>query len=162
MNWLDIVIVLIVAVGTFIGMKEGIIKAVLITAGLIVGTVLAGRYYLLLSEQLTFISQPSLAKIAAFAIIFVGMLIIAAVVATVVKWVVSAVMLGWLNHLLGAGIGFVMGTIFCAALLTIWVKFLGGSSPIYNSSLARVLLESFPVALSLLPSEFDSVRSFFM
>jgi membrane protein required for colicin V production len=161
MGWLDIVILVIVVIPTLIGLRVGIIKAVLSVVGVIVGVVLAGRYYAILAEQLSFISQPSLANIAAFAIILIGVMIITSVIASLIKWVVSAVMLGWVNSIGGAVFGFVLGMIFCGALLTIWVKFVGMSEPIYESALAALLLDSFPMVLALLPAEFDSIRSFF-
>lgn len=161
MNWLDIVILIIIVIPTLIGLKVGIIKALLGIVGVVVGVILAGRYYVVLAEHLTFISQPSLARIAAFAIILIVVMIIAAVLASVIKWVASAVMLGWVNRLGGAVFGFVLGMIFCGALLTIWVKFMGISEPIHESSLAALLLDGFPMVLALLPDEFDSVRSFF-
>jgi membrane protein required for colicin V production len=161
MGWLDIVIIVLVAIPTLIGLKVGMIKAVLSVAGVVIGVILAGRYYAVFAEHLTFISQPSLAKIAAFAIILIGVMVIAAVLASLVKWVVSVVMLGWVNHLGGAVFGFVLGIIFCSALLTIWVKFVGISEPLYESALAAFLLDSFPMVLALLPGEFDSIRSFF-
>ena len=40
-------------------------------------------------------------------------------------------------------------------------KYVGISGPVDDSALAALLLDSFPVVLALLPSEFDSVRSFF-
>ena len=161
MNWLDIVILALIVIPTLIGLKVGIIKAVLSVVGVIVGVILAGRYYVAFAEHLTFISQPSLAKIAAFAIILIGLMVIAAVVASLIKWAVSAVMLGWVNRLGGAVFGFVLGAIFCGALLSIWVKFVGISDPVDESALAALLLDTFPMVLALLPAEFDSVRSFF-
>ncbi len=161
MNWLDIIILALIVIPTLIGLKVGIIKAVLSVAGVVVGVILAGRYYGVFAEHLTFISQPNLAQIAAFAIILIGVMIIAAVLASLVKWAVSAVMLGWVNRLGGAVFGFVLGAIFCGALLTIWVQFLGISGPVNDSALAKLLLDSFPMVLALLPGEFDSVRSFF-
>ena len=161
MNWLDIVILVLIVIPTLIGLRVGIIKTVLSVVGVVVGVILAGRYYAVLAEHLAFISQPSLAKIAAFAIILIGVMIIAAVVASLIKWTVSAVMLGWVNRLGGAIFGFILGAIFCGALLTIWVKFVGITEPVYESFLAVLLLDSFPMVLALLPGEFDSVRSFF-
>ncbi len=161
MNWLDIVILVLIVIPTLIGLKIGIIKAVLTVVGVVVGVVLAGRFYGVLAGYLTFISQTSLAKIAAFAIILIVVMIIATVLASLIKWVVSAVMLGWVNRLGGAVLGFVLGAIFCGALLTSWVKFVGISGPIYESALAVLLLDSFPMVLALLPAEFDSIRSFF-
>lgn len=161
MNWLDIVILIIIIIPTLIGLKVGIIKALVTIIGVVVGVILAGRYYVVLAEHLTFISQASLAKIAAFAIILIVVMIIAAVLASLIKWAVSAVMLGWVNRLGGAIFGFLLGAIFCGALLTIWVKFVGMSEPVSESGLAALLLDGFPMVLALLPDEFDSVRSFF-
>lgn len=161
MNWLDIVIIVVVVLATFWGLRIGLIKAALSLAGLIVGVILAGRYYIPLSEQLAFIPQASIAKIAAFAFILIGIMVIAGVLARFLKWTVSILMLGWVNRLGGAVLGFVLGTIFCSALLAIWVKFFGIAGVISKSSLTAILLHYFPMVLALLPDEFDVVRSFF-
>ncbi len=161
MNWLDIVIIVVIAISAFGGLKNGLIKAVLSLAGLIVGVVLAGRYYTPLSEQLTFIPQDNIARIVAFAIILIGVMIIAGVLANLLKWAVSAVMLGWVNRIGGAIFGLVLGAVFCGALLAMWIKFMGIQSIIVESAMANMLLDFFPVVLALLPDEFDTVRSFF-
>lgn len=161
MNWLDIVIIVVIAISAFGGLKNGLIKAVLSLAGLIVGVVLAGRYYTPLSEQLTFIPQDNIARIVAFAIILIGVMIIAGVLANLLKWAVSAVMLGWVNRIGGAVFGLVLGAVFCGALLAMWINFMGIQSIIVESAMTNMLLDFFPVVLALLPDEFDAVRSFF-
>ena len=161
MNWLDIVILVMVAIATFLGLRIGIIKAVLSLAGLIVGIILAGLYYVPLAEQLPFIPQADVAKVVAFAIILIGVMIIASVLAKLLKWAASAVMLGWVNRLGGAAFGLVLGALLCGALLAIWARFLGVAEIISDSSLAVILLDRFPVVLALLPDEFDAIRSFF-
>ena len=161
MNWLDIVIIVLIAIPTLIGLRTGIIKAALSLAGVIVGVILAGRFYAALAGRLTFIPQENVAGIFAFAIILVAVMIIAGVLASVLKWVASAVMLGWVNRLGGAVFGFLLGAVFCAALLAIWVKFLGLVGPVADSGLATILLDRFPAVLALLPEEFNSIRSFF-
>lgn len=160
MNLLDIVIIVILAISVLTGLRIGLIKAVLSLAGLIVGVILAGRYYVPLSEHLAFISQAGVAKVVAFAIILIGVMVIAGVIAGLLKWTASVMMLGWVNRLGGAIFCLVLGAIFCGALLAIWVKFLGAGA-IAGSGLATVLLDRFPLVLALLPSEFDAVRSFF-
>ena len=161
MNWLDIVILVIVAVSTFVGLKSGIIKMALSLAGLIAGIILAGHYYVALAERLTFIPQESIAQAVAFAVILIVVMVIASVLALILKGITSVVMLGWVNHLGGAVFGFVLGAIFCAALLTLWVKFPSASATIRGSILADTLLDRFPAVLALLPGEFDAIRSFF-
>ena len=161
MNSLDIGILVVVAIATFIGLRIGIIKAALSLVGLIVGIILAGHYYTSLAERLTFITQDSIANGVAFAIILIGVMIIASVLTSLLKWAASVVMLGWVNHLGGAVFGLVLGAILCGALLTLWVNFLGAPEIIRESSLAVILLDRFPAVLALLPEEFDAIRSFF-
>ncbi len=161
MNWLDIVIIVAIGIATFIGLRKGIIKAVLSLAGLVVGVVLAGRYYIPFSEQLVFIPQAGLAKVAAFAIIFIGVMVIATVLARLLKRAASAIMLGWANRLGGGILGFVLGAIFCGAFLAMWVKFLGMTGAIAESTIVPILLDRFPRVLALLPEEFDAIRAFF-
>ncbi len=161
MSWLDIVILVIIAIPTLIGLRTGIIKAILSLVGLVVGVILAGRFYAALAERLTFIPQETLAKVVAFVIIMGFVMIIAGVLASVLKWISSIVMLGWVNRLGGAVLGLVLGAIFSSALLAIWVKFLGIEGPIAESGLATLLLDRFPMVLALLPEEFNSIRSFF-
>ena len=161
MNWLDIAILVVAAIAAFLGLKIGIIKAAFSLAGLIVGVILAGRYYAPLSEQLSFIPQAGVAKVIAFAIIIIGIMVIASVLARLLKWIASVVMLGWVNHLGGATLGLLIGAILCSALLATWIKFFGVTGTISESSLAAILLDRFPAVLALLPGEFDAVRSFF-
>ena len=161
MNLLDIVILVVAAITTFLGLRIGIIKAALSLAGLIVGIILAGRYSVPLSEQLAFIPQADVAKVVAFAIILIGVMVIASVLAKLLKWAASAVMLGWVNRLGGATFGLVLGALLCGALLATWARFLGVAEIISDSNLAVILLDRFPAVLALLPDEFDAIRSFF-
>ena len=160
MNWLNIVIIIVLAISTFLGLKTGIIKAVLSLAGLIVGVILAGQLYVPLAEQLSFIPQAGVAEVVAFAFILIGVMVIAIVLARLLKWAASVVMLSWVNHLGGAIFGLTLGAIFCGALLAIWVKWRVGST-ITESIVASILLDKFPLILALLPDEFDAIRSFF-
>ena len=161
MNWLDIVIIVAIAVTTFIGVRIGIIKAVLTLAGVIGGVILAGRYHAPLAQQLTIIPQANVAKIVAFVIILIVVMVIAAVLAWLLKRAVSVVKLGWVNSIGGAVFGLALGAILCSALLAIWVKFLGIQGATAESILTPILLDHFPVVLALLPEEFDAIRSFF-
>ena len=161
MNWLDVLILGLIAVATISGLRTGLIKAVFTLAGVIIGIILAGRLYVPLSGQLNVISQDSIARIVAFVIILGIVMVIAGVLASVLKWIASIVMLGWVNRLGGAVLGFILGVFFCGVLLSIWVKFLGISAPVAESGLSILLLDRLPLALALLPEEFNAIRSFF-
>jgi uncharacterized membrane protein required for colicin V production len=161
MNWLDIIIIIIAGVSTFIGLRAGLIKMVLSLAGLIIGIVLAGSLYMPLAEKLTFIKNDSIAQVMGFAIILIVVMIVAAILAAILKAITSAIMLGWVNTMGGAAVGFIVGVIFSAALLTLWVKFPNSDQVIKGSLFANILLDHFPVVLALLPHEFDAIRNIF-
>ena len=161
MNWLDIVLIVVIGIAAFIGLRKGIIKMALILAGLIVGIVVAGRYYASFSQYLPFISSPTWAKVAAFTIIFIGIMMIAALLARLLESTASAIMMGWANRLVGAILGFILGALFCGVILAVWAKYIGTPGVVAQSQVAPVLLGTFPKVLALLPQDFDSVRSFF-
>ena len=159
MSWVfDIIILVVIAIPTFIGLKIGVVKALLIVVGGIIGIVLAGRY----SDQLGAVfSDEPWASVVAFAVILLAVLIIASIIAKLVKWALSAVLLGWVNRLGGAVLGFILGALFCSAILTMWVKYMEAGDIIEGSALASFLIDGFPIALGLLPASFDEVREFF-
>jgi membrane protein required for colicin V production len=155
MNWLDIVILVALALAAVGGLKIGLIRAALSLAGLILGVVLAGQFYTPFSHLLDAFLQPNVAKVVAFIIILAAVVAAAAVLAIFLKRGASAIKLGWLDHLGGAVFGLMVGAILCGGLLAIWAKFVGSSETITESALAPVLsglLDYFP----------ESVRSFFL
>jgi len=160
MHWLDIVITVAIAIPTVIGLRVGIIKAAFSLAGLIAGIILAGYYYIPLSERLSFISPASMAKIAAFAIILIGVIVIAAVLAWLLRRVTSIMMLGGVERVGGAILGFVLGALLCGALLATYVSFFGETPAINQSNLATILIDCFSTVLPLFPNQFDAIRSF--
>jgi membrane protein required for colicin V production len=161
MNWLDIIILVVLVIAAFMGLRMGLIKAVLLLAGIIVGVVLAGHYSGPLGERLTFISSAGVAKVVAFAVIMLAVLAAAAIAAALLTWAAKVAMLGWVNRLGGAVAGLFLGALFCGALLAMWVHFLGMAQVITDSAIAAILLERLPMVLALLPGEFGGVRSFF-
>jgi len=160
MNWLDIVIIVVLAISVFNGLRTGLIKMLFTVAGIIVGIVLAGRFADDFAGVLTFIPD-NWSKIAAFAIILIAVMVVAWILGTVLSKLISLVLLGWVNRIAGAVLGLFVGAFFMGAILSIWVNYLGPSETIANSALANFLLDKFPIALGLLPSEFDAVRDFF-
>jgi len=159
MNWLDIAIIVAIAIPTVIGLRVGIIKATLSLAGLIAGIILAGYYYIPLSERLPFTSPTSVAKIVAFALILIGVMVITAILASLLIRVASVMMLGWVNHLGGAIFGLVLGALFCGALLAVYIKTFGEAPAIIESPLTTILLDGFSMVLAMFP---EPIRSFFI
>ena len=160
MHWLDILLIVVLIIPVFIGLKQGVIKAALSLAGLIIGVVLASNFYGPFAKVLGFIANEDVANIVAFILILAAVMVITIVLARLLKFIASVTMLGWIDHVGGAIFGFLMGAIFWSALLAVWVKFFG-TVLVTESFLAEALLDKFPLILGLLPSEFDAIRDFF-
>ena len=160
MHWLDIIIAVVLIFPIFTGLKQGLIKAALSLAGLIVGVILASNFYQQLAGALGFIANKDIANVVAFIVVLVVVMIIANVAAALLKATAKVVMLGWVDHLGGAVFGFLMGAMFMGAILAAFVKFFG-TGMVTESWLAAILLDKFPLVLGLLPSEFDAIRDFF-
>ena len=162
MNWLDIVIIILLVIQFFTGLTTGLLRGLLSLIGLVAGIILAGQFYTQLAGALTFIHDERWADVAAFAIILLVVWIIGLLLGSLLHKAVKAVMLGWLDTLLGALLGVVIGAVFIAALLAVWVEFFGGDPVITGSVMATFLLDRFPIVLGLLPGSFgDTVRGFF-
>jgi membrane protein required for colicin V production len=160
---LDWIILVVLVVSAFGGLRRGLIKTVVSLVGLVIGIILAGQFDTALAAKLTFIPQPELARTAAFVIILVGTLVASGWAASLLKTLASRLLLGWADSLGGAVIGLVLGGAFIGALLAMAAKFpffkLEGS--VTSSWLAAILLDKFPLFLAFLPEDFDRVRDFF-
>jgi membrane protein required for colicin V production len=164
MNWLDIVIIVFLAITVITGLSKGLIKTIIPLVGVILGVVLAGRFYGSVADWLsTWLHSPSQANIAGFAIIFIVVVIVALIVASLLSKFLSLLLLGWVDKLGGAVLGFVIGGLVCGAILTIITKynFPGMEGTIHDSNLASFFVNNFNMVLPFLPSEFDSVHQFF-
>jgi membrane protein required for colicin V production len=145
MNWLDIVIIVVVALLGIVGLRQGLIRTVFGIAGLIGGIFLAGRYY----DELAALLFPSSAiwsNIAAYAIIAVSTMVVAGVIGWLIAKLVNFVALGWLDKLVGGILGVVIGALLCTAILAIVVKYYPGMEATINQSIiARFLVGGFPL-----------------
>jgi membrane protein required for colicin V production len=160
MNWLDIVILIYLAVSVISGLVQGLIRTVLSIVGVIVGIFLASHFYIQLGNALTFISNKDTANIVAFIIILLAVMIVAAIIAWLLKSIIKAIKLGWVDKLGGTVLGLILGALSVSAFLAIIVKYTSASF-IVDSKLSGFFLDKFPLILGFLPSEFDSVRNFF-
>ncbi len=157
--------------------------------GLILGVFLAGQFHASLAEKLTFIGSINLARIIAFAIIFLVVLIGASILGAFVRKSLQMVALGWVDRLGGLIGGLLIGWVAVASLTYLLARYVAlpaslpestsgieawlyhwralmqvrqqVSAAIEGSSLAGFFLRTFPFLLHLLPKEFDVVRHFF-
>lgn len=171
MNWVDITIIVVAVIGAYVGWRHGLIRTIFTLVGLIVGVVLAGQW----SEGMAEVFSPSGAQwayIAAFAIIMAIVVVIANIFGKTLQAFFKLIMMGWLDSIGGIIIGFLLGALAIAAVLSSTALYVNdpGAPWRYDSTLvkaigdsvlAEMLIDDFGLLLGLLPAEFDSVKEFF-
>jgi membrane protein required for colicin V production len=159
MNWLDVILLILLGLSTFNGLRRGLVKTVFSIIGVIVGIILASRFYDTVSSWFGF-GDSAIFNIFAFILIVIIAMAAAAFLAKLVKTAVSAILLGWADRAGGAIFGLVVGALLLGALLSLLVR-LFEPAVIADSAVASFLAGKFPFLIALLPSGFDSVRDFF-
>ena len=163
MNWLDIIIIVILVMPAFIGLKRGLVGTVIPMIGIILGVIVAGRSYHHLSGLLdNWLNSEAQIKIVGFIIIFVLFMLCAFLVANMLRKFLSILLLGWVDRIGGLAFGLITGGIIAGAILSLITHFFtSAEDTVSDSALAAFLLDKFPLVLHLLPKEFDAVQKIF-
>ena len=163
MNWLDIVIIVFITIATFSGWRMGIIKGVATLVGMIAGVYLASVYHTQAADAVgAIVENETLATVMGYALIFVIIMMVAFAAGSVLKKMLTLVLLGWVDTLAGAGAGFLVAVIILLALLVPLrnSERLSIGSTIQNSSLASTITNAAPQVEALLPGGFDDLTKF--
>jgi membrane protein required for colicin V production len=118
MNALDIVLLVVGAVLVLIGLLKGFVRLLVMTAALIVAFLLASHFHQGLAERKTILRLSIAAlHLIAFALIFLGVMLVGGLVGWLLRNLVKAAMLGWADRLAGAALGFVAGALAGALIV---------------------------------------------
>ncbi|TET95948.1 MAG: CvpA family protein [Dehalococcoidia bacterium] len=164
MNWLDIVIVLIVAFFAATAFSAGLIRELVTLVSVVVGIVVAGLFYDdLARDVLVFIDNKDTANIVAFLMLLGAIYLAGQLIAIMLKQVAAILLLGWADRLGGALFGLLKGLLVVEVLLIAFVTFdVGLDDAIDDSGLASVFLDAIPVLLLILPNEFEQAVDAFL
>ncbi len=157
MHWIDLLIIAVVAWTTFAAFRAGLIREVVPLLSVIVGAIVASRLYDSLAADLDFVvdHEPT-RKFVAFVAIFVGIVVVGHVVSMAFRTAATLLMLGPLDHLGGAVVGFLKGLFFVQILVFAATSFPvadGVSKAMDDSAFASFFIENLPLMKSLMPGE---------
>jgi len=157
MNWLDIVLLLILAWSVWTSLRKGLTREIVGLASVVLALLLGLWFYGPAGAVFApYLSSRSLANLAGFLVVFCGVLALgAAVNFTLGKfWKVTG--LSFVDHLLGAAFGALRGVLISIALITAIMAFSPGGSPpesVVRSRMAPYVTEAARVCSSLAPYE---------
>ncbi len=119
MNYLDIILVIPLAYGLVQGLRKGLIKEIAGLIAIILGIYLA-RYFSLPASQALIEMTGWAANICtplAYALVFIAVSLSISALSYMLSKIIGAIMLGWLNRLLGAIFGVVKMTLLLSVIL---------------------------------------------
>ncbi len=118
MNWADYVILAVFAVSVLIGLLRGFTREVLGAVGWLLAFIVAFTFTHAVGEWLTpHIATPSVRRAAAFAGLFLSVLLLSSVITFFVGRLVREGALAAADRSLGAGFGLLRGLLVTAALI---------------------------------------------
>jgi len=161
MNWVDIAIVVIIALTTFSSLRAGFIRQAFAVIGFVIGIYAALGYHQGLSASLDAIGNPAVQNAVAFVLILVVVWIAAALVAAMAREVLNAIGLGWADHFVGMMVGLIVGLFIavCFLLLLARIPVPSLSAAVKESSLASYIFLALPYFKQLLPSNLSIFRT---
>lgn len=112
LDWTILAVLLISTVMAFI---HGFLVEVCALAGLVAGIVLAGQYYLEVAPWIRhFVHEDAAAAAIAFLFVAFGVMLAAAILGRVLRWILRSMGLGWADRVAGAAFGLLKGYILVA------------------------------------------------
>ena len=121
MHWVDIIIVIILAVGLGKGLANGFVRGIFGIAALVLGIVIAAANYQEVVNTLFSRLQigADARAILGFLLVFVVVLILVSVVGRIISKALKLASLRWMDRLAGGVLGLVMASLFTGVLLLI-------------------------------------------
>ena len=153
MNWIDVILISILALTTILGVVKGLVKQVFGLLAVIIGLILALGFYSKASRlYLRFLDNEVLAHFLGFLTIFLIVLCLGWVSSySLSKFIKGPLKL--LNNILGGGLGFLKGVLICGVVVFALLVFPISKKALKESALSPACLQMTRAIISLIPKE---------
>jgi uncharacterized membrane protein required for colicin V production len=158
LNWVDAVILAIIAWLVYAAFNAGLIREVITILGAIFAVALAGLFYNELAKDVDVaVKDIETSRVIAFAVIFGAVVLASQLVAMFLKQAATLLFLGIFDSLGGAIFGLLKAFVFIEIALIFAITFetLNLEDDVDGSTLAPFFLDALPVLTRILPDEFQ-------
>ena len=130
MNWLDVVVLAILAVSVALSFRKGLSREVIGLASVVLAILLGIWFYGTAGSLLApYLSSRGLANFAGFLLVFCGVMLLGHLVSYIVGKFLKVTGLSIFDHLLGAVFGALRGILIAVALIMAIMAFSQGDKP---------------------------------
>lgn len=155
-NWLDLVLLTIFAISILSGFAKGFARVGIGAAAAFFGILFAIAFYGVVGAVFQpYVSSLGVANFAGFLTILIGVSLAGSLLSRLASRFFKAVGLGWLDRLLGAGLGAIRALIIAVAIVMAIVAFTPRppARSVMESSVAPYVLDGARVLVAIAPSE---------
>jgi membrane protein required for colicin V production len=157
MNWLDVIVLAILAVSVALSFRKGLTREVVGLASVVLAILLGIWFYGTAGALLLpYLSSRALANFAGFLLVFGGVMLVGHLVSYVVGRFLKVTGLSIFDHLLGACFGALRGILIAVALIMAIMAFSQGDKPpssVVNSRTAPYVVDAARAFAALAPHE---------
>jgi len=154
MNLLDYLFIGVFAYCFVRGVFRGLVGELASIIGVVGGFYGAYTYYPQLAHFISrWISHPAYQKIISFLILFLGICLVIAAAAVLIKYLMNISSLGWANRTGGAVFGILKSVVIATILIMMLTAFLPSNSKLLRSSLIARHLMGFSSAIALVTTK---------
>lgn len=155
-NWVDLVLLVILAVTALFGIMKGFIRQIIGILAVVVGLILAVNYYSHASNFfIRWIDNRTITHFMGFIVIFIIVLCLGGVL----SFLFSKAMKGplkFVNHVLGGGLGLLKGILICGVVVFAMLVFPFNKDALKKSFLAPYCLQVNKAVIYLIPEDLKS------
>ena len=156
-NTLDVIIIVLVAVPGVRGLYRGLLEEAASLAGVILGVILANKYYYDVAPLVEKIfHDPKVVGIIAYALVFACTVVVVTVCGKLLHKVLSITFVGWLDHLAGGLLGASVGLVLSCLAYMVINHFSPEAEMLRNSQLVPHLEKLVDWGRSILPQLLQS------
>jgi len=157
MNWLDILLLLILAGSVFTSFRKGFSREIISLISVVLAIVLGIWFYGIAGALFVpYLSSPAAAHLAGFVVVFGSVLLLGAIVSAIVGKFLRVTGLSIFDHLLGAGFGLARGLLIAVALILGIMAFSPGGPPpasVVHSRTAPYVIDGARVVAAMAPHD---------
>jgi membrane protein required for colicin V production len=157
MNWLDAVLLVILAVSVATSFRKGLSREVIGLIAVVLALVFGIWFYGTAGSLVVpYVSSRSVANLVGFFLVFFGVILLGIIVSHVVGRFLRVTGLSIVDHALGAAFGLVRGTLVAVALIMGIMAFSPGDRPpesVVNSRIAPYAVDAARFFVSMAPHE---------
>src|SRR5882724_7470782 len=160
MNWLDLLLIVLLAASIASAFARGFTRELIGLAAAVAGLICGAWFYRIAAAVVRpYVGSPEMANLCGFLLIFAAAILIGWILSVLAGMMMKIVGLSWLDRLMGAAFGLARGVVVGVAVITALVAFAPGKDPksppqaVVQSKIAPYLIDAARTVTMAAPKE---------